>query len=369
MSSESQLNLFLCGDVMTGRGIDQILSHPGAPKLYESYVQDARGYVLLAEQRNGTIPLGVQGAYLWGDGLQELDLRQPDFRLINLETSLTSSNTPWLFKGINYRMNPDNIDAITAAHINVCALANNHVLDWGVAGFWETISTLDKAKIGHAGAGKNIQQAQEPAIYTVPGFSGRILVFSMGLRSSGILAEWKADSKRPGVWLLNDLGKNTIGQLKEVMSNFRKSGDLCIVSIHRGGNWGYDIPMQHQQFAHLLIDELGVQIVHGHSSHHPIAIERYQQRLILYGCGDLINDYEGITGWEHYRSNLALMYFPSFDTHLRLHQLELVPFLRKNFKLHYAPPQDCLWLAHNLKENSAMFATDFELDEHVIYCL
>ena len=46
-----------------------------------------------------------------------------------------------------------------------------------------------------------------------------------------------------------------------------------------------------------LIEEAGVPVVHGHSSHHPKAIEVYEGRLILYGCGDFLNDYEGIAGY------------------------------------------------------------------------
>ncbi|MGE0082545.1 MAG: poly-gamma-glutamate biosynthesis protein, partial [Thiohalomonadaceae bacterium] len=45
-----ELTLFLCGDVMTGRGIDQVLPHPVEPTLYESWISDARDYVTLAEQ-------------------------------------------------------------------------------------------------------------------------------------------------------------------------------------------------------------------------------------------------------------------------------------------------------------------------------
>ena len=39
------VTMFLCGDVMTGRGVDQILSHPGDPRLRESYIREATGYV------------------------------------------------------------------------------------------------------------------------------------------------------------------------------------------------------------------------------------------------------------------------------------------------------------------------------------
>ncbi|MCW8469649.1 CapA family protein [Fluoribacter gormanii] len=360
--------IFLCGDVMTGRGVDQILTHPCEPQLYESYVKDARDYVSLAERANGAIPLGNKGAYVWGDGLNELKIRKPDFRLINLETSITCSNTPWPSKGINYRMHPENIDAITSAHIDVCALANNHVLDWGREGLLETLLTLDKARIGYTGAGNNIHKATAPAIHFIPGFKGRILVFSMGVGSSGIFKEWGATQEQLGVWLLSDLEEDSIKQIKNVIENYRKTDDLCIVSIHWGGNWGYEIPAQHQQFAHRLIDEAGVNVIHGHSSHHPMGIEWYHQGLIFYGCGDLINDYEGIRGWEEFKSDLSLMYFFTFDPHLQLAQLELVPMLRKNFTLRYPSNDASQWMVKNLAKSSQDFKTSFELKGHVIYC-
>ena len=88
----------------------------------------------------------------------------------------------------------------------------------------------------------------------------------------------------------------------------REPGDVVVASIHWGSNWGYDVPATHTDFAHRLIDA-GVDVVHGHSSHHPRPIEVYQGKLILYGCGDLIDDYEGIGGYQKYRDDLRLLYF------------------------------------------------------------
>jgi hypothetical protein len=67
------VTVFLSGDVMTGRGIDQILPHPNAAELQESSVRDARDYVELAEQVNGPIVRPVDFRYIWGDALAELD--------------------------------------------------------------------------------------------------------------------------------------------------------------------------------------------------------------------------------------------------------------------------------------------------------
>jgi len=133
------LRLFLCGDVMTGRGIDQALPHPVRPILHEPYVRDAREYVALAEKANGPIPRPLGADYIWGDALRELERDEVDLRIANLETAVTSAETPWPHKGIHYRMNPRNIGCLVSAKISACALANNHVLDWGYDGLLETL--------------------------------------------------------------------------------------------------------------------------------------------------------------------------------------------------------------------------------------
>src|SRR5881275_1992172 len=123
------MRLFLCGDVMTGRGIDQALPYSVSPILYEPYVRDAREYVALAEKTNGPIPRPLSADYIWGDALRELE--RTDLRIANLETAITSAETPSPHKGIHYRMHPQNMGCLTVAQISACVLANNHVLDWG----------------------------------------------------------------------------------------------------------------------------------------------------------------------------------------------------------------------------------------------
>jgi len=129
MLQAESIRLFLCGDVMTGRGIDQVLPHPNDPTLHEPYINDARCYVKLAESFNGEIPRPVEFDYICGDALVELDRAGVDLRIVNLETSITSSENYWRDKEIHYRMHPRNIDCIGVACIDCCCLANNHILD------------------------------------------------------------------------------------------------------------------------------------------------------------------------------------------------------------------------------------------------
>ena len=135
------VRVFLCGDVMCGRGIDQVLAHPCSPEIYEHYLRSAEGYVLRAEQANGPIPRRNGSSYVWGAALGQLERMQPDARIVNLETAVTRSHDR-VNKGINYRVSPENAECLAAAKINCCVLANNHVLDWGRAGLLETLTTL-----------------------------------------------------------------------------------------------------------------------------------------------------------------------------------------------------------------------------------
>jgi len=348
------MKLFLCGDVMTGRGIDQILPYPTHPAIHEPYARSALDYVHLAERVNGPIPRRVGPRYIWGDALSVLEQAQPDARIVNLETAVTSSEE-WLPKGINYRMHPFNIPCLTAARLDCCVLANNHVLDWGERGLIETLETLHAAGLRTAGAGMNRTAAEAPAI--VPQREGRrLLVYALGTADSGIANDWAATAERPGLaWL----ARPSIEQAEKLGARVRlmkHAGDLVVVSVHWGANWGYEIDRSEVAFAHALIDAGNVDLLHGHSSHHPKAIEVYRGKLVLWGCGDFINDYEGIGGHERFRPDLGVMYLPTIDNSSGdLAELELVITRREKFQVRLARAPDTRWLRSVLNRESARF--------------
>ena len=87
---KKNLRIFLCGDVMVGRGIDQILPYPSHPQLYEVFVTNAQEYIFLAEKVNGKIPYPVSMSYIWGEALSVWQQLKPDIKIINLETAITT---------------------------------------------------------------------------------------------------------------------------------------------------------------------------------------------------------------------------------------------------------------------------------------
>jgi poly-gamma-glutamate synthesis protein (capsule biosynthesis protein) len=355
------VTLLLCGDIMPGRGVDQTLPYPCAPVLYEPYVRDARRYVELAEAANGPIPKPVEFSYIWGDALEELEAWAPDVRLVNLETSVTRSGDYWVGKNIHYRMSPENAACLTAAKIDCCVLANNHVLDWGGPGLLETLETLSGAGITTAGAGRNADEAARPSALKVPA-KRRILVFGFGTPSSGIPDDWAATEARPGINWLPDLSERTAERVADQIRTQRQPGDLVVFSIHWGANWGYEVPQAQQAFAHRLIDAGMADVVHGHSCHHPKGIEVYRGQPILYGCGDFLNDYEGISGYEEFRSELVLAYFVIVDAASgNLSRLAMVPFRTRRFRLERARGEDAEWLQKVLDRESRKLNTRVHL--------
>lgn len=362
-SLHNMISLFLCGDVMTGRGIDQVMDHPSDPEIYEPYMRNAYGYVQLAEQANGPIPKPIDYSYIWGDALAVLTDIKPDLRIINLETSVTTSSDFWPGKGINYRMHPKNILCLSSAQIDCCILANNHVLDWGHAGLVETLDVIKQVKIKSVGAGKDHHQTEMPAIFEIAG-KGRLLVFAYGSATSGVPDSWAATKDSPGVNLLPDLSDHTVLQIKKKVEAIKQPGDVVLFSLHWGGNWGYTIFASERRFAHELIDTAGVDVIYGHSSHHAKGIEVYRDKLILYGCGDFLNDYEGIGGYEHYRGDLSLMYFPSFDPFSgNLVRLIMMPMQIKRFQTIYAAPSDAQWIMKVLNREGEQFGTHVKLSK------
>jgi poly-gamma-glutamate synthesis protein (capsule biosynthesis protein) len=365
MSAEpARLRLALCGDVMLGRGIDQILPYPGNPAIYvsQSGITDANVYVRAAEHRHGAIPASRAFDYVWGEALSIFASFAPDLRLINLETAITTQGMPWPNKWIHYRMNPRNVAVLVHADVDFCSLANNHVMDWGYVGLAETVNTLGTAGIAHAGMGGNRASAALPAILPVRG-KGRAIVVSFAMPSGHMPSRWAADAERPGVNLIeaNDRGLDAV---KQSVTDVKRPGDVLIASVHAGNNYGYEIEPAERDLFLRLIDEAGFDLIHCHSSHHVKAIELHNGRPILYGTGDIINDYEGLPVRPEraaYLPSVGTIVFADFSPADRsCAGLFLCPTRLRRMRVERVDAGDAQKLAAILSRESAHFGTRIE---------
>ena len=337
--STGLVTLFACGDVMPGRGVDQILPHPGDPELREAYIGDATSYVRLAERANGPIPRPASFSWPWGDALPVLerggtgcpghqpgDQRHPQRRL-RARQGRALPDEP----GQPALPGRGPAGRLRAGQQPRAGLRPR--------GLRETLDSLAGAGLRRPEPGSTRPRPGSRRPSGCPAAAAS-LVFSCGAASSGIPPDWAATATRPGVDFLPSLSPATADALIARTRAARRPGDVVVVSIHWGSNWGYGVPDDQVRFARRLIDG-GVDLIHGHSSHHPRPVEVYRGRLVLYGCGDCIDDYEGISGYEKYRDDLRLLYFASVAPGTgMLAALRMVPMQARNMRLCHASAAD-----------------------------
>jgi len=339
--------LNLMGDVMLGRLIDQMFPHhvhePEEARIARS-IMDAQ------DER----PYGPETP--WGNTMPFL--QQADLNLINLETSVTTHPARWPNKVFNYRMHPANITALKAAKIDYAGLANNHSLDFSEEGLLETVRTVRGAGIAFAGAGESREEAQRPAILRLAGSSREHEVHV-----------WSA-SDHPSDWAtvsnfhLIDYTKQTKERLEALISAPSPTGQaaaLKIFSVHWGPNYSWQPADEIRGLAHFLVDECGIDIIHGHSSHHVQGVEIYKGKLIIYGCGDFVDDYALV---PKFRNDLSVVWRVSvrekrYGEGLNLEKLEIEPTKIDRFKARKleAGEEDAKWVRAKVKDLSRELGT------------
>jgi len=390
------------GDNMLGRAVQ--LTFPHQAKGDHSITDSCPAWHYLdlsmhPMQKGGSPPLTIeeiknlnsQGSYLWGD-YRHLVISdpQPQVRILNLETAVTTSidasdiptwKLRYHFHELNmepalfgyqhvshHREAADGTKNVSNSKTHgspvVVTFANNHALDCGMESFvaetlprFKSITDKSKNSIKFAGAGIDLDQATKPC--TIPLSSGEILkVFAVGSSSSGIVSTWAAKRSRPGVFWVNDLdSEQSVEKAFEVINKAIKSysenpkKDKIVLSIHWGGNWAYkyrsDIDAQKYRrlLAHRLIDESGVDLIYGHSSHHLRGMEIWNGKLILYGTGDLINDYEGFSnpGEETYNQCGGIFIVDLAPSTGQLMDLHIVPTYMDRLSLRRWIPGAEVW--------------------------
>lgn len=228
----------------------------------------------------------VPPGFPWGDTLPVL--ARADIRFANLECVLADGGAPQPGKVFHFRSDVRNVAVLSAAAIDAVALANNHVLDYGLDAFRETLPALDRCGILHAGAGPDLEAALRPAIRRVGPAAVGLIAFTDNQ------PDWEAGPQRPGVYYV-PVGERQrddarVRDLLALVRRTRARADLLVVSAHWGGNWGAEVPSAHRELGRALVDA-GADVVFGHSAHVFRGVELYRGRPLIYSAGDFIDDY------------------------------------------------------------------------------
>jgi poly-gamma-glutamate capsule biosynthesis protein CapA/YwtB (metallophosphatase superfamily) len=294
----------------------------GTPRSYNF------GVIVITLALTGDVMLGrlvndrlkdMQPQEVWGDMLPHL--AQADLRIVNLECALTTHLQQWTRteKTFHFRADPEAVRVLQAAHIEACALANNHILDYEEQGLLDTLRVLDASGIRHAGAGADTAEAAVPAMIEVPGTAPcRVALLSYTDNEP----DFAATAKRPGTnYLEVSLNEEALKRIANDIAQARAQGaDLVVFSNHWGANFVERPSAEFRSFARRVI-ELGADIYHGHSAHICQGIEIYRGKPILYDTGNFIDDYAVHPQLRNDRSCLFKLMFEQG----KLCRIELLP--------------------------------------------
>jgi len=203
-------------------------------------------------------------------------LKEADILFANLEGDVSDVGNNVGSK-YSFRMKPEVLPAIKQAGFNVLSFANNHVGDWNVAAFTDTLNRLAQTGLYPIGAGINKTAATSPTVIEKNGIRFGFLGFS------DVGPNWLAATENPGILLASDPNLNTI------IANAKTTCDVLIVSFH----WGIEYQPIHntrqEYLAHLAIDN-GADLIIGHHPHVIEDIETYKDKPIVYSLGNFIFD-------------------------------------------------------------------------------
>lgn len=286
-------------------------------------------------------------------------LRNLDGLFINLECCLSTGGEPWqqTDRPFHFRADPSwAIPALTSIDVSACALANNHILDFGEDALRDTVNHLETNGVSYAGAGLTRNDAFEPTRVTINGTTITFVSFTDNT------PEYAASQTTPGTAHIEidrdnpDTRTAVKNSLDEVKAH---EPDVLITSLHWGPNM-VETPLDSfQQFARWLIDQ-GTDIVHGHSAHIFQGIEVYQNSPILYDTGDFVDDYAVDPDLHNDRSFLFVLGFSDTGA---ISTLRLIPTEIRNCVVHKASESAAEWSRERMRKLSQPFGTTFSEDD------
>lgn len=202
-----------------------------------------------------------------------------DITFVNLEAPFYNKGEP-VTAGMIFKAEPETIEGLIFAGIDVVSLANNHIKNKGEAGLLYTLNSLTNAGIKYVGAGKNDEEAHQAALFESKEVKFSFLAYTA---SDGVKEVADQDVNNPDVAFLDPK------QAKKDIEKAKENSDVVIVSMHAGAEYTFDPNQKQIEFARNAIDS-GASLVIGHHPHVVQKVEQYKGGFIIYSLGNLVFD-------------------------------------------------------------------------------
>lgn len=250
--------------------------------------------------------MGKKGIYSPIEGLVPL-FEEADIKMVNLETPVSAFASPDPKKPYVFNAKPEELNLLTRLDVDLVFLANNHSMDYGKEGLYETVKNLRSKGILHVGAGENVEEAYKPKFINFRTNTIRVT-------SASAIGEQRlyATPTSPGA------APYSVQRLSKISVD---SKDFNLLSLHWGIEYNPEPTKDQITGAHKLISS-GFQVVVGHHPHIPQGIEKYNDGLIVYSLGNFIFGSKN----QYLNHNIAIMLYVQ-DNKLTL--CEIIPIFGK----------------------------------------
>lgn len=207
-------------------------------------------------------------------------VRKCDFSVVNLECPLVSKEIKPIVKcGPNLKSSPAAAQLLKHCGFSMATLANNHIMDYGPQGLYDTLDVLKQQNLAYVGVGENIQESQ------------RIYYYRKGEKAVAFINccehEFSIASE-------DSAGANPLNPMHQwcAINEAKRNADYTIVIVH-GGHEHYQLPSPRMQETYRFFVDAGADVVINHHQHCYSGFEIYKGKPIFYGLGNFCFDWEG----------------------------------------------------------------------------
>jgi len=234
----------------------------------------------------------------------------------NLETSVSYRGQPIQGKNYTFRSSPEVVPFLKKNNITALSIANNHVLDYGLAAFSDTMKVMKENGISYGGGGSNKKEALEGVVIEKKGIKIGFIAFTRVTPS----VDWYAGAKKPGI-----IGAYKVheAEVLKAVKDLKSRCNIMVVSLHWGKEGSAVVRNKDIELAHKLVDS-GADVIMGHHPHVVQSLELYKDKLIIYSLGNFI-----FTTSYSELNNKTIMVTARYDKSGKLKVVEAVPGIIK----------------------------------------
>lgn len=284
-------------------------------------------------------------------------MRQADLCMVNLECAITPRQQ--IYQGPSkvfyFRADPEALETLVDAGVDLVSLANNHALDADTDGLMDTIALLGEHGIVSVGAGADLDTARAPVACRLPG-GERVGV----LAACDHQLDFAATASRPGIRTFSWQEEQTQDALIADVAAAAAEFDFLVVSLHWQPNWVERVAPGVRSLAQRLATA-GADLIWGHSPHHIQGVEWLEGgALCLYSTGGLIDDYAVD---EAFRNDLSLLFEVHVSEAARPVALSVHPIALDYCETRFAEGGERDWLMQHFREHCEQLGSQVRIEE------